>query len=33
MSAGTGLMHSEFSKDEGDLVKFLQIWFIPIKEM
>ncbi|WP_343663118.1 pirin family protein [Chryseobacterium mucoviscidosis] len=31
MSAGTGLMHSEFSKDEGDLVKFLQIWVYPNK--
>ena len=29
MSAGTGVTHSEFSKDEGDTVRFLQIWVYP----
>lgn len=29
MSAGTGVMHSEFSKDEGGFGKFLQIWVYP----
>lgn len=31
MSAGTGVTHSEFSKDEGDTVQFLQIWVYPRK--
>ena len=29
MSAGTGIFHSEFNKNENQLVKFLQIWVYP----
>jgi quercetin 2,3-dioxygenase len=29
MSAGTGIQHSEYNKNKGDLVKFLQIWVFP----
>ncbi|WP_051289339.1 pirin family protein [Chryseobacterium daeguense] len=31
MSAGTGVMHSEFSKNENGIAKFLQIWVYPNK--
>ena len=29
MSAGTGIQHSEYNKNENKEVKFLQIWMIP----
>lgn len=32
MSAGTGIYHSEYNKNQDKLVKFLQIWVFPNKK-
>ena len=32
MSAGTGILHSEYNKNENIKVKFLQIWIFPNKK-
>jgi quercetin 2,3-dioxygenase len=29
MSAGSGITHSEYNKNQGEVAKFLQIWVIP----
>jgi redox-sensitive bicupin YhaK (pirin superfamily) len=31
MSAGTGIQHSEYNKNQNETVKFLQIWVFPNK--
>ncbi len=32
MSAGTGIQHSEYNRNQNQLVKFLQIWIFPNKK-
>ena len=32
LSAGTGIFHSEYNKNEGEEVEFLQIWVFPNKK-
>jgi redox-sensitive bicupin YhaK (pirin superfamily) len=32
LSAGTGIQHSEYNKNQNELVKFLQIWIFPNKK-
>lgn len=32
MTAGTGIVHSEYNDSDTDIVHFLQVWFLPAKK-